>query len=353
MPSSFRLAVNVLIVVQLLWLYVVIRQRLWGTNSFTSSTVNHPSSLVKMEQQLTPDPPVDIAMPLKAGTVHAPLPAPPPPSLPPPPLPQLQQFRLPTFPKPPTPPESTATAQRSLRDQIAMGAEPSTSERSIPKKNTIEAVTDQHLPVESTKASALRQRKYLCAKYPSACRCDAIDPETLIYNRIPKAGSGSMNVFLGEAKHNHRMPFDLCMSKLYHDRLLRGPNAKRYAKNPITASGCRRTKAHNRTVLSRHVFYLNFSQYQTAEEQERERGAQSPSSLMAHFNVMRDPVGRCVSRFYYERDARGTFGHDETLDECMAPNGRCKFEAWKEPEVSSWIIISIHPSLRPSPRRII
>jgi len=150
-----------------------------------------------------------------------------------------------------------------------------------------------------------------------------------------------MNVFLGEAKHNHRMPFDLCMSKLYHDRLLRGPNAKRYAKNPITASGCRRTKAHNRTVLSRHVFYLNFSQYQAEEQGAR-------PSLMAHFNVMRDPVGRCVSRFYYERDARGTFGHDETLDECMAPNGRCKFEAWKETEVSG----ILRPSLRPSPRRI-
>jgi len=34
----------------------------------------------------------------------------------------------------------------------------------------------------------------------------------IIYNRIPKAGSGSMNVFLGEAKK--RMDFDLCQSKM-------------------------------------------------------------------------------------------------------------------------------------------
>jgi hypothetical protein len=39
-------------------------------------------------------------------------------------------------------------------------------------------------------------------------------------------------------------------------------------------------------------------------------------------------VPRCVSRFYYERDARGVFPHDYTLDECMAPNGRCDFERW-------------------------
>jgi len=56
----------------------------------------------------------------------------------------------------------------------------------------------------------------------------------------------------------------------------------------------------------------------------------SHPSEIAHMNVIRDPVGRCVSRFYYERDARGTFGHDETLDECMRASGKCQFEAWKE-----------------------
>jgi hypothetical protein len=51
-------------------------------------------------------------------------------------------------------------------------------------------------------------------------------------------------------------------------------------------------------------------------------------SQVAHMNVIRDPVSRCVSRFYYERDARGVFPHDYTLDECMAPNGRCAFNRW-------------------------
>ena len=110
------------------------------------------------------------------------------------------------------------------------------------------------------------------------------------------------------------------MSKKYHDRLLRGRDANMYARSPIGSSGCgaKGRGKYPRAVLSRHVFYLNFSRYDSRRAAE-----------MAHFNVMRDPVSRCVSRFYYERDARGTFPHDQTLDECMGPNGRCNFETFK------------------------
>ena len=48
--------------------------------------------------------------------------------------------------------------------------------------------------------------------------------QVLVYNRIPKAGSGSMNIFLGEAEP--RGGFYLCKSKLFHDRLLTGAAAE-------------------------------------------------------------------------------------------------------------------------------
>lgn len=198
-----------------------------------------------------------------------------------------------------------------------------------------------------------------------------------------------------------------------------------YARDPISQSGCRGLRPGHKGVLSRHVFYLNFSQYAkgavrptppsgargrsllsttagTLGEEEEENmdleegqraanysavtsfhassvpksvgsprrkqgqrrrrlhsddapssaaqrrrqllansrpsprggggGGRSASSTdpsqVAHMNVIRDPVSRCVSRFYYERDARGVFPHDYTLDECMAPNGRCAFNRW-------------------------
>jgi len=202
-----------------------------------------------------------------------------------------------------------------------------------------------------------------------------------------------------------------------------------YARDPLSQSGCRGLRPGHKGVLSRHVFYLNFSQYakgavrptppsgargrsllstavganiededeeeesmdldegqraanysaatsfyansvlnsvgsQRRKQGQRRRrlhsvdapssaaqrrrqllanskpsprgggrgGGRSVSSTdpsqVAHMNVIRDPVGRCVSRFYYERDARGVFPHDYTLDECMAPNGRCAFNRW-------------------------
>ena len=48
-------------------------------------------------------------------------------------------------------------------------------------------------------ADEAAERAVICREYPAACRCDVLnETRVIIYNRIPKAGSGSMNIFLGE-----------------------------------------------------------------------------------------------------------------------------------------------------------
>ena len=68
-------------------------------------------------------------------------------------------------------------------------------------------------------------------------------------------------------------------------------------------------------ILSRHIFYLNFEQF----------GKPNP----AYVNIIRQPIDRCVSRFYYERDARGTVHGKMDMDTCMAKGGPCKFVEWE------------------------
>ena len=61
----------------------------------------------------------------------------------------------------------------------------------------------------------------ICASRPQVCACKALNPNLIIYNRIPKCGSGSMNVFIGEAR-TRKKEIELCQSQLYHNRLLLG-----------------------------------------------------------------------------------------------------------------------------------
>ena len=67
-------------------------------------------------------------------------------------------------------------------------------------------------------------------------------------------------------------------------------------------------------MLNRHIFYLDCAAHALAEP--------------TYVNLVRDPIDRCISRFYYERDARGTVGATMTIDECM-DRGKCKFDAWR------------------------
>jgi hypothetical protein len=142
--------------------------------------------------------------------------------------------------------------------------------------------------------------------------CKKSTPRIILYNRIPKCASGSMNIFIEEAKT--RQNFTICRSSIYTVRHLNPDNQRRYAMDPFKMSNCRnRPKPHQRGIMSRHIFYLNFKNFGLAQP--------------AYMNIIRHPVERCVSRFYYERDARGTVPSDMTLDKCMK-NKLCDFTKW-------------------------
>ena len=122
-----------------------------------------------------------------------------------------------------------------------------------------------------------------------------------------------MNIFIEEAKT--RKNFTICRSSVYTVRHLGLENQKRYARDPFKHSSCRnRPKAHQQGIMSRHIFYLNFKKF----------GLEQP----AYLNIIRHPVDRCVSRYYYERDARGTVPGDMSLDKCIKTK-HCDFSSWE------------------------
>lgn len=156
-------------------------------------------------------------------------------------------------------------------------------------------------------------------KWPKATvSCVWHDVKTVVFNRIPKCGSGSVTIFIASAQARNR--FQLCRSTLYTHRRLRPMEAKSYAKNPFVASRCRnQINMSTPAVLNRHIFYFNF------------QSVPSAVSSVVHINMIREPVSRCVSRFYYERDARGVVATTLTIDECLRSH-QCRFAEWKAKE---------------------
>ena len=146
-----------------------------------------------------------------------------------------------------------------------------------------------------------------------AASCPRADPLRVIYNRIPKCGSGSVNIFMKAAEERNR--YTHARSTVYTTRWLSKASQRNYCENPFRQSQCRKQPlSTERAVLNRHIFYLDCAAHALAEP--------------TYVNLVRDPIDRCISRFYYERDARGTVGATMTIDECM-DRGKCKFDAWR------------------------
>lgn len=144
--------------------------------------------------------------------------------------------------------------------------------------------------------------------------CSASRPSTVIYNRIPKCGSGSVAIFISAAQE--RNDFQVCRSTMYTQRWLDHTDAQRYSRNPFVQSRCRRPINVSRpAVLNRHIFYFDFA----------------ARTRVLHINVMREPIKRCSSRFYYERDARGVVDAEATFDACI-DHGECRFAEWDPAE---------------------
>lgn len=127
--------------------------------------------------------------------------------------------------------------------------------------------------------------------------CTPRRPQVLVYNRIPKAGSSTMIALIQElAKRND---FDFVLPVPYYDH-----TAARGAIFDALASG-------RRTLVCNH---FNFPQLLYADR-------------VAYMNVMRKPVDRCTSLYYYTRygdrsralkaEVLARYGN-QSLDDCMA-----------------------------------
>ena len=182
------------------------------------------------------------------------------------------------------------------------------------EKEALKILDSSSTPVAATEKVMTPQFEFTSlGDIHSSTKCTALQPRIILYNRIPKCASGSMNIFIEEAKA--RKNFTICRSSIYTSRHLKKASQKQYAQDPFRSSNCRnRPKKYQRGIMSRHIFYLDFKQF----------GFDQP----AYMNIIRHPVDRCVSRYYYERDARGTVPGDMSLDKCMQNKNLCKFTNW-------------------------
>ncbi|CAN8025146.1 unnamed protein product [Ixodes persulcatus] len=113
-----------------------------------------------------------------------------------------------------------------------------------------------------------------CPQRPAADRAAA---DRLLYNRVPKCGSTTLVHLLRRlAKSNG---FSHVHSKTYNQRLLSPEEQAQFVRDMSAAPA---PYSHDR-----HIYFVDFGQF----------GRPSP----AYVNVIRDPVDRLVSSFYYRR----------------------------------------------------
>jgi hypothetical protein len=127
--------------------------------------------------------------------------------------------------------------------------------------------------------------------------CAPRRPHVLVYNRIPKAGSSTMIALI--QRMAERNDFDFVLPVPYYNH-----TAARGAIFAALASG-------RRTLVCNH---FNFPQLLYADR-------------VAYMNIVRKPVERCTSVYYYTRygdraralkaDVLARYGN-QSLDECMA-----------------------------------
>ena len=133
---------------------------------------------------------------------------------------------------------------------------------------------------------------------PSLSPCSPRDPQVIVYNRIPKAGSSTiLNLLKNLSSVNN---FALISPTPYYNHSV--------ARDAILAA----LSSGKRAVVCNH---FNFPELLYGKND------------IAYINVMRDPVDRCISTYYYsrygdrsnseKREVLGRYG-DITLDECLA-----------------------------------
>jgi len=143
----------------------------------------------------------------------------------------------------------------------------------------------------------------------AAASCTPLDPQVIVYNRIPKAGSSTLISLLSHlAKKNN---FTLVLPTPYYNH-----PAARDAVLTALATG-------TRTVVCNHFNFPEILYGGSIEAHSINRNKQQ----IAYINVMRNPVDRCASYYYYTRygdrnrqlkkDIIDEYGN-LTIDECVS-----------------------------------
>ena len=150
-------------------------------------------------------------------------------------------------------------------------------------------------------------------KATAAVLCQPKEPTVLVYNRVPKAGSSSMTSLLNKLSSKH--DFDLVgwFDMPSHD----------YEKVREVIQTA--LKKNRKTVVAQHFHFPELVD----------------GDRVAYINVLRDPVSRCTSQYYYlrygdrdEKDRQKIIDRygDLSIDECIQSGNRSCFncEGWKQ-----------------------
>ncbi|KAG7672294.1 hypothetical protein Ndes2526B_g06713 [Nannochloris sp. 'desiccata'] len=163
----------------------------------------------------------------------------------------------------------------------------------------------RHLNTTAPAAAAATGSRFSIS---SASACTPRDPQVIVYNRIPKAGSTTLISLLSHLAGKNN--FTLVLPTPYYSH----PAARNAVLTALTTG--------TRTVICNHFNFPEILYGGSIDASNINRNTQQ----VAYINVMRNPVDRCASFYYYTRygdrnkqlkkntiDQYGNF----TLDECV------------------------------------
>lgn len=143
--------------------------------------------------------------------------------------------------------------------------------------------------------------------------CRPKEPTVLVYNRVPKAGSSSMTNLLSKLSKKHGFEMVGWFDMPSHDY--------ESVRDAIQSA----LKTNKKTVIAQH---FHFPEYVDGDR-------------VAYINVMRNPISRCTSQYYYlrygDRDIEDRkkilekYG-DASIDDCIRSGNLTCFncEGWKQ-----------------------
>eukprot|EP01095_Lingulamoeba_sp_RSL-Kostka_P009092 TRINITY_DN310_c3_g1_i1.p1 TRINITY_DN310_c3_g1~~TRINITY_DN310_c3_g1_i1.p1 ORF type:complete len:312 (+),score=64.30 TRINITY_DN310_c3_g1_i1:192-1127(+) len=107
--------------------------------------------------------------------------------------------------------------------------------------------------------------------------CEEKHPKIIFYNRVPKAGSTSLLILLNRIFYRNQVTH--ISSKNFSDYMPEEDILREYVNSIMDSSG--------KTFVNRHIYWIDF----------REFGYEK----MDYINVVRDPITRIISGFYFRK----------------------------------------------------